>query len=145
MSIFQVILVSLKEYKNHNPLALASSTAFFSLFALPPILIIISKVLGSVTSPDLISGELFHQLSSYFGDKTANQIKVVFENFQSIADAPFTSILVFLFLMFVATTLFKLIKDSINQLWGFKPKANQPFLTAIFERLISFVLLIRTG
>lgn len=145
MSIFQVILVSLKEYKNHNPLALASSTAFFSLFALPPILIIISKVLGSVTSPDLISGELFHQLSSYFGDKTANQIKVVFENFQSIADAPFTSILVFLFLMFVATTLFKLIKDSINQLWGFKPKANQPFLTAIFERLISFVLLIIAG
>jgi membrane protein len=145
MSIFQVIHTSIKDYKNYNPLALASSTAFFTLFALPPILIIISKVLGTFTTPDLISGELFGQLSSYFGDKTANQIKVVFENFQSIAHAPLTSILVFVFMMFVATTLFKMIKDSINLLWGFKPKANQPFLTAIFERLLSFILLNIAG
>jgi membrane protein len=144
-TFFQSIYHAIAEYKKHNPLALASSTAFFSLFALPPILIIVSQFLGTIATPKVVSGRLFTELSNYFGEQSAEQVEHVVSNFQSFAKDDISSIIATLFFIFVATTLMKMVKDSINLLWGFRPKTNYSFLTALFERFLSVLLLFIAG
>ncbi len=101
--------------------------------------------MGYFSSDDMLSSELFKELTNNFGQDSANQIHEVFLNFKSIIPNTFASIFVFLFLIFVATTLMKLVKDSINSLWGFQPKANNKVALALFERFISFLLLLMAG
>lgn len=144
-TFFQSIYHAVGEYKKYNPLALASSTAFFSLFALPPILILVSQFLGNIATPEVVNGRLFTELTNYFGEQSANQVKYVFTNFQSFAKDDFSSIIATLFFIFVATTLMKIVKDSINLVWGFRPKANYSFLIALFERFLSIALLFIAG
>tara|TARA_R110002049_G_scaffold100145_5_gene243996 strand:- start:47 stop:937 length:891 start_codon:yes stop_codon:yes gene_type:complete len=144
-TIFQSIFLAVNEYKKHNPLALASSTAFFALFALPPILIIVSQFLGNIATPEVVNGRLFTELSNYFGKQSAEQVRYVFTSFQSFAKDDLSSVIATLFFIFVATTLMKMVKDSINLLWGFRPKTNHSFLTAIFERFVSVILLFLAG
>jgi membrane protein len=144
-TIFQSLYQAIGEYKKYNPLALASSTAFFSLFALPPILIIVSQFLGAITTPEQANGRLFIELTNYFGEQSANQVKFVFTSFQSFAKDDLSSILATLFFIFVATTLMKVVKDSINLVWGFRPKAHYSFLIALFERFLSVLLLFVAG
>lgn len=144
-NFFRVFYQAFIQFRQSNPLLLASSTSFFSLFALPPILIIITSVLGYFSTDDMLSSELFKELTNFFGKDSANQIHEVFMNFKSIIPNTFASIFVFLFLIFVATTLMKLVKDSINSLWGFQPKANNKVALALFERFVSFLLLLMAG
>lgn len=143
--LYRTAILSAWEYRKSNPLQLASSTAFFTLFALPPILIILISILGLIVKPDMLRGELFSKLSAVLGDKSTETVNVIFRNFQALADDPLRSILGFLFLVFVATTLMSLIKRSINQLWHVKVREGTSFRAALAGRGLSFLIVLISG
>jgi len=47
--------------------------------------------------------------------------------------------------MFVATTLFKVIKDSINQLWNVRGASGQPFKFKMEKRAVSLIIILLAG
>jgi membrane protein len=108
---------SFRILKANDPLRLAGATAFFTTFALPPILIIILQLFGLVVDADQLGKEFFHTLSMTVGKQGALQIRTIFRGMKALGTNIYITIGGFIFLMFVATTLFKVIKDSINQLW----------------------------
>ncbi len=145
----KLIPKSLKELKDKNPLQLASSTAFFSLFAIPPILVILINGLGLFIKPEFLNDEIFSQIGSILGSSGADEIKQIFKNFQELPDSILTSVLVFLFLLFIGTNLFFLVQLNINQVWDVPSKSIQKFtshlrgrLTAIFLVLIGGVIIL---
>ncbi|TCS85493.1 membrane protein [Anseongella ginsenosidimutans] len=143
--LYKTTILSIKEYRNSNPLQLASSTAFFTLFALPPILIILISVLGIIVKPDMLRGELFSKLSAVLGDKSTETVNMIFRNFRALAGDPLRSILGFLFLTFVATTLMSLIKRSINQLWHLKVREGATIREILAGRGLSFLVVLISG
>jgi membrane protein len=52
---------------------------------------------------------------------------------------------VFLFLIFVATTLLKVVKDSLNQLWNIHTIAHQGMKFNVLTRVKSFVVILIGG
>ncbi|HEX8677422.1 MAG TPA: hypothetical protein VF700_09395, partial [Segetibacter sp.] len=44
----KILAVSFNEFQRNEPLRLAGATAFFTTFALPPILIILVQIIGAV-------------------------------------------------------------------------------------------------
>src|SRR5215210_2819666 len=113
----RIIGVSFSEFKRNEPLRLAGATAFFTTFALPPILIILVQIIGLLFSINNLSDKFFGHLAELLGKQSAIQVRSTFFGFTSLVKNWFFAICGFIFLMFVATTLFKVIKDSINQLW----------------------------
>lgn len=96
-----------KELIKNDPLRMAGATAFFTTFALPPILIIIIQVLGLVFNPDKISQKLFEKLSDIVGTSSVHQIVETLTAFRKLAYNWFVTITGFIFLAFVATTLLR--------------------------------------
>lgn len=143
--LYRIAALSVTEYRKSNPLLLASSTSFFSLFALPPILIILISILGLVVKPDMLRGELFATLSSVFGEESAGTVNMIFKNFRAMGDRPLTSALGFVFLVFVATTLLGLIKRSINQLWHLRVRGGGSLRAALAGRGLSFLIVVASG
>ncbi|BDD15042.1 hypothetical protein MATR_18670 [Marivirga tractuosa] len=68
LTILQLVPKSVKDLKDKNPLQFASSTAFFSLFAIPPILVILINSLSIFIKPKFWNDEIFSQISSILGD-----------------------------------------------------------------------------
>ena len=145
LAILKLIPQSLKELKDKNPLQLASSTAFFSLFAIPPILVVLISSLSIFIKPELLNDEIFSQISNILGSSGAEEIKAIFENFQDLPDTTLTSILVFIFLLFIGTNLFFLVQLNINQVWGVPSKSNQKFTSHLRGRLTAIVLVFIGG
>lgn len=133
-----------KELKKNDPLRLAGATAFFTTFAFPPISIILVQMFGLFYNPDKLGQKFFDRLSEVLGKESGSQIRRTFTGFKSLAQNWFITIGGFLFLMFVATTLFKVIKDSINQLWSIKVDEKGIGLT-LQTRLISLVVIVLAG
>lgn len=139
-----IFILSFKEFKRNEPLRLAGATAFFTTFALPPILIILVQIIGLVLRKDGISRNFFSSLTKILGKPGAMQIEETFKGFTSLAKNQWIAVCGFVFLLFVATTLFKVIKDSLNQLWNVRIADNKPVIQ-LRGRLISLGIILIAG
>ena len=140
-----LLINAFEEFKKNDPLRLAAATAFFTTFALPPILIILIQILGVVFYNNNIGDQFFLRLSEVLGTESTNQVKSTFFGFKSLAKNWFVAIGGFIFLMFVATTLFKVVKDTINQLWKIRVDSKKAMKTTFQKRLISMVVILLAG
>lgn len=145
LHFFQLFPASLSEFLKNDPLRMAGATAFFTTFALPPILVILIQVLGLIFKPQNIRSQLFLKLSGIIGSETVDQIVKILNAFRELAQNRLATIAGFIFLLFVATTLFKVIKSSINQLWKIRRQDKEDFLEGLKARLHSVAVIIIAG
>jgi len=140
--IITLLRSAFREFRQNDPLRMAAATAFFTTFALPPILIIVIQVFGLFVSRRSVSHHIFSQLADVLGPNTVDQIRQTLRNVRHL---PLNWVLAsggFLFLIFVATTLFKVIKDSLNQLWQIQLKDKQGVLFMLGYRAKSVGIII---
>ena len=135
-----------RELAANDPLRLGAATAFFTSFALPPILIILIQLLSSLYPSSIVRLMLLSKISNTVGASGAGLVAQIVMN---VAD-PVRSRLVtwagFVFLFFVATTLFTIIQHSLNQLWQIRSKRSTgKFAQALGERMRSGGILLATA
>ena len=136
---------SLKLLRSNDPLRLAGATAFFTTFALPPIIFILAQLFGLLTSPKFIGRGLLENLGKSLGEQGAQQVREVILSIRDFSKHNYVIIPGFVFLLFVATTLFKVIKNSFEQLWDIKESKRSGFLISLGSRLKSFAVIIFVG
>ncbi|HSU49527.1 MAG TPA: YihY/virulence factor BrkB family protein [Segetibacter sp.] len=141
----KICSLSFKEFRRNDPLRLAGATAFFTTFALPPILIILVQVIGLVFQIKDLRDKFFIHLAQVLGHQSAAQIRVTFLGFTSLAKNWFLVAGGFIFLIFVATTLFKVIQDSINQLWNLKGAGHHRIKSSLKKRVVSLIIILLAG
>lgn len=124
---------------------MAAATAFFTTFALPAILIILIQIFGLVINPRTISHHLFENLSEIIGPNTVLQLRETLRNVRHLVSNWYIAIGGFIFLLFVATTLFKVIRDSLNQVWKIKVKENPGIVVQLEQRVRSFIAIMLAG
>ncbi len=135
--------LSLRELLKNDPLRMAGATAFFTTFALPPILVILIQVLRLVLDPKIIREEMFRNLSGLFGPEPVHQLVSVLQAIRKMAQNWYITIGGFIFLLFVATTLFKVIKNSLNQVWKMRRVEKPDLVRSLGMRIRSvFVILV---
>ena len=128
----------------NDPLRLAGATAFFTSFALPPILMLLIQLLSLLFEQGSVSKGLFNELGSVLGDDGVRQLVEVLQGMRGLAINLPVAIAGFFFLLFVATTLFMVIQSSLNQLWMIQ-KTGKRFKGVLVTRLKSTLLIIFTG
>ncbi|WP_207491993.1 YihY/virulence factor BrkB family protein [Aridibaculum aurantiacum] len=131
--------------KENDPLRMAAATAFFTTFALPPILIIMVQVFGLIFNMEHLGDRFFERIAGVLGTESSGQIKRTFLGFKSKAQNWWITIGGFVFLMFVATTLFKVIKDSLNQLWNIRMDTKGKMKANLAKRGVSMVIILLAG
>ncbi len=129
----------------NDPLRLAGATAFFTTFALPPILILLIQLLSLIFRKRDIAIELVANLRGTVGDDSVKQVVEILKSFRGLAINLPIAIGGFIFLLFVATTLFKVIQSSLNQLWMVRKSGIKRFRMALLVRLKSTLVIVFTG
>ncbi|UOQ51991.1 YihY/virulence factor BrkB family protein [Hymenobacter cellulosivorans] len=143
---FLLLRRAAKEFALNDPLRLGAATAFFTTFALPPILIILIQVLGSVYSTSGVRQRLLDKLSALLGTSAAELVEQILLNVGNIERSRLLTWLGFGFLLFIATTLFVVIQNSLNQLWQVRSnRTTGRFSKMLKERTRSLGLLLTTG
>ena len=144
-NIFALLKTAAIDLRRNDPLRLGAATAFFTIFALPFILIFLINLFGFIFSQEIVSGEIFALLRRHIGTDSAGQVQRILENFQKSVNDPIYVTLGTIFLLFVSTTLFIVIQNSINQLWHIKHKAHHQIQRAAKDRAISLGIIIFSG
>ena len=124
---------------------MAGATAFFTTFALPPIVFILAQAFGLLFTPKMVGRGLIENLSNNLGAEGAEQVRSVIKSIRGFSNSWYVIVLGFLFLLFVATTLFSVIKNSLNQVWEITLKDKRGIRFTVFTRLRSFAAIMLVG
>jgi membrane protein len=124
---------------------MAGATAFFTTFAIPPILIILFQVFSLFLNRKFVGSEIMQMLTTAFGNDVARQIRQITIGFRTLANTWYIAILGFLFMIFVATTLFSVIKNTLNDIWNIKVKDKPGMLFYLRLRGKSIAVILIAG
>lgn len=138
-------LPSFKLLRQHNPLRLAGATAFFTTFALPPIVIILAQLFGVLINPMLVGKGLIENIGNNLGQQGAEQVREVISSIRGFSQHNYVFIPGFVFLLFVATTLFSVIKNSFEQIWEVTQSEKAGFIQGLGSRLKSLAVIVLVG
>lgn len=131
--------------KRNEPLILASATAFFTLFSLTPILVVLVNILSILFKNSKTTEALFQSIEKVFGAETSDQIRSIVENVKSFGGEWYITAGGFIFLLFIATNLLNIVKKAINQLWRIRKSASKRIRYSLRERLIGVLLILSIG
>jgi len=144
-----VVIKSLRDavslFRKNDPLRMAAATAFFSTFALPPIIFILAQLFGLFVDRQVIGRGLLLRISNVFGTESAGQVRQVIRSIRGFSNHWYVVLFGFIFLLFVATTLFGVIKNSLNQIWLIGVKEHPGVLFSLRMRMKSFAVIILIG
>lgn len=137
--------LAFKLFQKNDPLRLAGATAFFANFALPPILLILIRLFGFFVDRKILVTRIFERLASILDDSSTAQIRQTLRNIRGIDHQWYATLISFVFFIFVATTLFSVIKNSMDQIWSIAIKEDSSFLFKLKIRGRSMVIILMAG
>ena len=132
-------------FRKNDPLRMGGATAFFTTFALPPIIFILVQLFGLFISRQEVGQRLFLSISNIVGEEGAQQVREVIRSIRGFSSTWYEIVLGFIFLLFVATTLFNVIKNSLNQLWQIRVDERPGILFFLRIRARSIAVIILAG
>lgn len=141
----EVVSSATNRFKEADPIVYSAAIAFFTLFSMPPILLIIVRVAGAIIGPEVIKGEVYEQVSDKVGKESAQQIQTLLERGRDLGDSVWGDIVTIAILIFTATVVFNFIKKALNSIWSVKPKPKKGFVKFAIDRFISLVLIVVLG
>lgn len=137
-----VLKASFREFMSNKGVKLCASLSYYTIFSLPPLLLIIISLSGIFFGTEAVQGQIYTQLEGLIGSRPAYQIQEAIKNITFSGENLFAAIAGAVTLLIGATGVFVEMQDSLNQIWGVKAKPSRGFLKLIINRLISFSMIV---
>lgn len=130
-----------------NDLALkySASLAYYTIFSLGPMLLLLISLAGIFLEKDAIQGKIFHDLNGIVGNDAAAQIQDMIRRLEMSGKSTISVIIGSITLIVGATTVFAEIQESINIIWQVKPKPKKGWVKLLKNRLLSGSMIVTLG
>lgn len=133
------------EFIADNAIKLSAALSYYTIFSLPPLLIIIISSCGIFFGDEAVSGQIFWQIKGLVGKEAAIQIQEVIKNSTLSNSNVFATIVGVIVLFIGASGVFAEIQSSINYIWSIEAKPNKGLIKFIKNRLMSFSMIGLAG
>ena len=128
-----------------NGLKLSASLAYYTIFSIAPLLILVISIAGLVLGPTAAENKLYPEIAHYVGAQAAVQIQDILKNLQLSGKSGTAVIIGTITLLIGASSTFIELQDSLNIIWRVKAKPKKGWLKLIENRFLSFSLIIGLG
>ncbi|MEO6838924.1 MAG: YihY/virulence factor BrkB family protein [Ginsengibacter sp.] len=142
---FSYIKQVFKEFSADNILKYSASLAYYTVFSIAPLLVIVSALLGFFFAKEAMEGQIYNELNHLVGGLAALQIQDTIKNIHLNSNNYIASVISIIVLFIGATSIFGEIQDSLNKIWGLRIKTKRVWWKLILTRLLSFSLIISIG
>ncbi|HEY8387156.1 MAG TPA: YihY/virulence factor BrkB family protein [Parasegetibacter sp.] len=141
-SIWEILKQTVSEFLEDKAMRLSAALAYYTIFSLPGLIIIVIWVSDLFLGKHAIEGTIYSQIADFVGSEAAMQIQVIIRNAALSSEGYIATIIGAVTLVIGATTVFGEIQDSINYIWRLKAKPKKGWLKMLLNRLLSFSMII---
>lgn len=141
----RILLVAVDSFIKDNCFQHSASTAFYTLFSLAPIVVILVYVVGIFFGDESALTELRGFLSSNFGEESANGVMTLAETIQTNTENGFFLLVSIFFLIVSSTSILIQLQYSFNQIFKVKPLPDAAVVKVLRDRLVAFGMVLLLG
>ncbi|MDB5136169.1 MAG: YihY/virulence factor BrkB family protein [Mucilaginibacter sp.] len=142
---WKVILATFTGFIDDNGLKLSASLAYYTVFSIAPLLILVFSLISLLLGHDAINNNLYPQIKEYVGSQAAVQIQEIVKKLQFSGKTGVALITGIIILLIGASSMFVEIQDSLNIIWRVKAKPKRGWVKLVQNRFLSFSLIISLG
>src|SRR3954470_17139217 len=143
--IIEVLKNTVSGFSDDKITKLSASLAYYTIFSMAPLLVLIISLCGVFLGKEAAEGQISQKLSGVVGSDTAQQLQQMIKSASAGGTGKIAAIIGAITLLVGATSVFAEIQDSINMIWGLKPKPKRGWLKMLQNRLLSFSVIVGLG
>jgi membrane protein len=141
--LFPVSIIALKEWCAKDPFKESAVIAYYAIFALPGLLVVVITIAGYFFGQDAVNGKIVGQIGSAMGEVTAMQIQDIIAKGMESKNSVLATTIGIITILVGATAVFVQFQISLNTIWGVKTDISKSgFLSILKARLFSFGIII---
>ena len=133
------------EWMSSSAMRESAGIAYFAIFSIPGLLIIITWVAGIFFGDDAVNGQITHNISRFMGPQIAESVQKMVSSAVTNSDNIAMKIIGIGSLVFGATTLFFQMQRTLNQLWEVESAPKKAFQRYLLDRANSLGMILIIG
>jgi membrane protein len=137
-----VLFGAVEEWMAQRAASKGAALAFYTLFSMAPILVLVIAIAGAIFGPEAARGEIFAQLTGLLGPSAAQATEVLLAGARNPDAGRIATLIATLFLFVGATTAFAELKESLDEIWHVPTARSAGLLGVLRTRLLSFGLVL---
>ena len=144
-SIFSLLKEAFKEWQEDEALQLGAALAYYTIFSIAPMLLVVIAVAGLVFGREAVQGQLDNQIQGLVGAQGADAIQTMVANAGRRSGGLWATLIAFATILFGATGVFTQLQTSLNHIWNVKAKPGQGIKGMLRARAAAFGMLLGIG
>lgn len=144
-TLFSLLKETFQEWQEDNASLLASSLAYYTIFSLAPLLILVIAIVGAIFGEEAARGEIVSQIRGLVGVEGAKVIETAIANSAQPETSRWASFISVVVLFFGASGVFGQLQEALNTIWNVKAKPGLNITNFIKKRILSFTAVIGIG
>ena len=115
--IWPLVKETFTRWSNHKASRLGAALAYYSVFSLGPLLVVVVAIAGLVFGDEAVRGELTGQLRGLLGETGAQGIEAMLAGAAKPSEGVVATVLGMATLLFAAIGVVVQLKDALNTIW----------------------------
>jgi len=144
-----LLKLSYRDWKEDKASRLSAALAYYTIFSLAPMLLIIIAVTGLFWSQDVVRSQVLNQIEGLVGAEGRAFISDLLTSASNPAKDVLATIVGIITLLFGALGVFNELHNALNTIWEVKEEETTGFVESlkkvIFGRLLSFTMILGIG
>jgi membrane protein len=143
IDIIKIISTTFKNWNDRDPFREGAIIAYYAIFSLPGLLVVVIALAGYFFGADAVSGHMQHQIVKAMGEDTAAQVQAMVVMAMKSKDSFLAAIIGIATMLFGATAVFTQLQKSLNNIWEVEVKTKKSGIWIFAKtRLFSFGLIV---
>ncbi len=143
---FGILGAASKNWLESQAFIYAAALAFFTVFSIAPIMVVVVTVVGFFLGERAARGELLGQLEGVLGTEAAEMVETAVINSQIDQSGIWPALIGIFATVVGATTVFAQLQQSLNQIWDVAPRPSRNSMWAFVKsRVLSLSIVLAIG
>lgn len=143
-TFFNLLKRAYFSWDRNDPWARSATIAYYALFSLPSLIIIVVTVAGYFFGEEAVQGRITTEIGEFIGVEAARSIEAMVAAAALDQSSTWALIFGFFFLLFGATGVFFQLKAAMNNIWNIAAKKNN-VKRIVINRIVSLGMVLVLG
>ena len=143
--IWELASKSFQAWSKDNAAQLAAALAYYTIFSIPPLLIITLAITGYFYNTDTTQNQLLAQMGGFIGPQTVDFVRSLLKNSTQSSNGAIASIISIVVLLAGASGVFIQVQYALNKIWDVPQKQGRSLKKTLKNHFLSFLMVLAIG
>ena len=134
---------TIREWQEDGAASIAAALAYYAIFSLSPLLIIIALIIGAALDRNTVREDIPNAIEETIGADAAQTVRDMLDNNEQDRSAsPIGAIIWFSVVIWGASGLFAQLQQALNKIWEVRAAPGRSPVHFVTNRVISFAIVL---